>query len=71
MKWSEKTGGRLTLLVTVGALWACDIPTGTPKLEQEWIFPIAETSIEVVEFLPTDVGLTDDSSAFAVQVVLS
>ena len=68
MKSLQKTGGRITFLAVVGALWACDIPTDAPKLEQEWILPIAGTSIAVSEFLPDDVGLTQDSSAFTVQV---
>jgi len=68
MKSLQKTGGRITLLAVVGALWACDIPTDAPKLEQEWILPISGTSIEVWDFLPADVGLTEDSSAFTVQV---
>jgi hypothetical protein len=68
MKSLEMTGRRIALLAAVGALWACDIPTDTPKLEQEWILPIAGTSVEVVEFLPDDVVLTDDESAFAIQM---
>ncbi len=68
MKSLERTGGRIILLAAVGALWACDIPTDAPKLDQEWILPIAGTSIDVVEFLPDDVGITNDTSAFTVRV---
>ena len=68
MTWQIKKAGRITLLVGVGALWACDIPTAMPRMEQEWILPIAGTSIEVGEFLPDLVGLNEDSSAFTLQV---
>jgi hypothetical protein len=68
MKSPDTKGWRISLLTAAVALSACDIPTDTPKLEQEWIVPLAETSIEVVEFLPDRVGLTTDESAFTVQV---
>jgi len=68
MTWQIKKAGRITLLVGVGALGACDIPTGMPQIEQEWILPIMGTSIEVGEFLPDLVGLNEDSSAFTLQV---
>ncbi len=68
MKSLEKTGGMIILLAVVGAIWACDIPTDVPKLEQEWILPISQTSVEVWELLPDDVGFTEDSSAFTVQM---
>lgn len=68
MKSLEKTGRRITLLAVMGVLWACDIPTDTPTLEQEWTFPITETSVEVGELLPEDVGLSEDSSAFTLQM---
>jgi len=64
----KKKVGRITLFVGMGVLSACDIPTGMPKLEQEWILPITGTSIEVGEFLPDLVGLNEDSSAFTLQV---
>ncbi|MBT8396619.1 MAG: hypothetical protein HKO65_01580 [Gemmatimonadetes bacterium] len=59
---------RSVLLLAVGIMSACDIPTDTPKLEQQWVVPLTGTSIEVVEFLPDFVGLNEDSSAFTVQV---
>ncbi len=68
MKSLERMGGRITLLAVMGALWACDIPTATPKLEQEWILPMSGTSVEVGEFLPDDVDLTEDSSAFTLRM---
>ena len=68
MKLLERMGRRTTVLLVMGALGACDIPTDTPKLEQEWILPLSGLSVEVGEFLPVDVGLTEDSSAFTVRV---
>jgi len=68
MKLPERMGGRTALLAVVAVLSACDLPTDAPKLEQEWVFPVSETTIEVVEFLPNRVGLTADESAFTVEV---
>jgi len=64
----RRSAGRTTPLLALGVLAACDIPTDAPKLEQEWIIPLAETTIEVVELLPDNVGLTGDESAFTVEV---
>jgi hypothetical protein len=55
-------------LLAAGFLSSCDIPTEAPQLEQDWLFPLTETSIHVGELLPADVGLTQDSSAFTVEV---
>ena len=68
MKLPERMGGRAALLTVVAVLSACDLPTDAPKLEQEWVFPVSETTIEVGEFLPSRVGLTADESAFTVEV---
>lgn len=68
MKSLGTMSGGITILVGMGLVSACDIPTGMPKLEQQWILPITETSIEVGEFLPERVGLNEDSTAFTVQV---
>lgn len=64
----KKTGGRLAFLLAVAALWACDIPSSAPKLEQEWAFPLVSSSVAVGEFLPDAVDFTTDSSAFTVQI---
>jgi hypothetical protein len=64
----NKTGGRLTFLLAVGALWACDIPTDSPMTEQKWAIPLSFTSVPVGEFLPDAVGFNEDSSAFTVQI---
>ncbi len=68
MKCLKTLTGRITLLLAVGLMSACDIPTDTPMLEQQWVVPLTGTSIEVVEFLPDFVGLNEDSTAFTLQV---
>jgi len=60
--------GRVTCFFAAGILSACDIPTEAPRLEQEWAFPLTETSVHVGELLPADVGLNQDSSAFTVTI---
>lgn len=62
------SAGRTASLLALGVLSACDIPTETPKVEQEWTFPLSTTTIEVAELLPEDVGVTEDRSAFTVQI---
>jgi hypothetical protein len=57
-----------TWLFMAGGIAGCDVPTDPPKLDQEWILPISETSVGVAELLPDEVALTEDSSAFTVQV---
>jgi hypothetical protein len=64
----KKTGGRLVFLLAVGALWACDIPSSAPKVEQEWAIVLVSNSVAVDEFLPDAVGFNTDSSAFTVLV---
>ncbi|MGD2123576.1 MAG: hypothetical protein PVJ76_17610 [Gemmatimonadota bacterium] len=68
MKSLHRMVGRTTFLITVGWLAGCDIPTDPPKLEQKWVVPITDTSIDVVELLPDFVGLNEDSTAFTVEV---
>ncbi len=68
MKSPESTGGKIFFLAVVAGQWACSIPTEPPKLDQEWIVPVAETTMDVAELLPAGVGLTNDQSAFTVQV---
>jgi hypothetical protein len=58
----------IRLLVAVGVLAACDIPTDNPKLEQKWTFPLSELEVGVAELLPDGVELTTDSSAFLVTI---
>lgn len=68
MKSLKKMAVWITCVSALGAVAGCDIPTDSPKLEQEWILPITGTSIEVGEFLPDDVELNEDSSAFVVRI---
>lgn len=64
----ERRGWGISLLTVMSALGGCDIPTDAPILEQDWLVPISATSIDVGEFLPDDVDLNEDSSAFTFQV---
>lgn len=66
MTWLMKSAGRLACLCGVGFLSGCDIPTDAPKLEQDWIFPLTETTVDVGQLLPPDVSLNQDSTAFTV-----
>lgn len=68
MKSPNRIAGRMAFLFTVGLLSTCDIPTDAPKLEQKWVVPITDTSIEVAELLPDFVSLNEDSTAFTVEV---
>ncbi|MCH7564822.1 MAG: hypothetical protein IH968_13470 [Gemmatimonadetes bacterium] len=47
-------------------LFACDIPTEAPILEQRWILPVEETTLDVDELLPDNVDV--EGSNFAVTV---
>jgi len=67
----ERTGWGISLLTVMATLGGCDIPTDSPILEQEWLVPISATSIDVGEFLPDDVDLNEDSSAFTFQAELA
>ena len=64
----SSTVGRTAILLVAGLLWACDLPTEAPKLEQKWFVPLAGTSVQVGELLPADVGFNQDSSAFTVSI---
>lgn len=64
MKSLMSTARGLTVLLAVGALTACELPTGTPILEQEWIFPLSSFDVGVQELLPTWVSITEDTAAF-------
>ena len=46
---------RAVLLIFLAVLSGCDVPTALPIFDVRWIIPVEETSISVVELLPTDV----------------
>lgn len=48
------------------ALAACNVPTDLPSIDTQWAFPAEETSVGIGDFLPAEVSLTADSSAFLV-----
>ena len=46
---------RAGLLIVLAVLSGCDVPTALPIFDVRWVIPVEETSISVVELLPTDV----------------
>lgn len=58
--------GRVGVLITVAALSGCDIPTAVPLVDVEWIFPIDDQSISVVELLPASVDTAGGNFQVAV-----
>lgn len=58
----------LSLLSALGAAAACELPTDTPKLEQDWIFPLTTLDVSVEEFLPSDVTIDRDTTKFIFDV---
>lgn len=60
--------GFVTLLALALGASACDLPTAAPEWDQQWIVPAEETTVEVSEFLPDNVTLAAEGSAFSIQV---
>jgi hypothetical protein len=58
----------LTLFIAGAILSSCNIPSEPPKWDTRWIVPAEDVAIEVSEFLPDDVILTPDGTAFTVEV---
>lgn len=54
------------LCLALAAVAGCDLPTGSPVLEQRWVVPGEETTIAVDELLPD--GVTSSGDAFQVEV---
>ena len=61
--------GRVGLLITVAAFAGCDIPTEVPFVDVQWIFPIDDQSISVVELLPANVDTAGGNFQVAVDAV--
>lgn len=59
---------RTALLVPLGLLAACDIPSDAPILQQTWIIPSDSITVGVAEILPTNVALNGGGTAFVVTV---
>lgn len=49
-------------------LAACDVPSGVPGWEQTWVVPGDSIALGVAELLPSGLALTEDSSAFLVDI---
>lgn len=62
--------GRASLLVVLAALSGCDYPTDLPIFDVRWIIPVEETSISVVELLPSNVTEVGGNFEVAVAPVM-
>lgn len=58
--------GRIAAVVGLGVSAACNVPTDFPIIEQEWIVPLASTTISLSQLLPNGVSIS--GSSFAVDV---
>ena len=65
MKLRMRPAGAFLLLA---AMSACDIPSGIPRWETEWITPGETTTVSVAELLPSGIGMNDDSTAFVLAI---
>lgn len=59
---------RSALMVPLGLLAACEIPSDAPILQQTWIIPSDSITVGVAEILPTNVALNGGGTAFVVTV---
>ena len=57
---------RIAAVTGLCLMTACDIPTGLPKIDQEWVVPIETTTISVSQLLPA--GVSINGTRFAVSV---
>ena len=57
------------LLATCLVMAACDIPTDPPIVEQRWILPLDDVTLEQVELLPIAVSIVGDLYSVAVDTV--
>ena len=58
----------LALFIAGSVLYSCSIPSEAPQWDTRWIVPAEDVAIEVSEFLPDEVILTPDGTAFTVEV---
>jgi len=58
----------LALFIASSVLSSCSIPSEAPQWDTRWIVPAEDVAIEVSEFLPDEVILTPDGTAFTVEV---
>ena len=66
---SSGRGGRISRLVLLTSAWAiggCDFPTELPKWNATYRVPTEGTTLSVAQFLPANVALSTDRTAFVV-----
>lgn len=68
MKSLRSTARSLSLISALGVFAACELPTESPRIEQDWTFPLTTLDVGVVELLPSGIGVNEDTTAFTVQV---
>ncbi len=61
---------RAALLIVFAALSGCEYPTELPIFDVRWVFPIEETSISVVELLPSNVSVVGGNFEVVPDVVV-
>lgn len=59
---------RSALMVPLGLLAACEIPSDAPILQQTWIIPSDSITVGVSEILPANVALNGGGTAFVVTI---
>lgn len=63
---SPRRAWRTALLVPLGIVAACDIPSEAPILQQTWVVPTDSVSVGVSEILPAGIALNGAGTAFQV-----
>ena len=63
---SSRRAWRAALLVPLGIVAACDIPSEAPILQQTWVVPSDSVSVGVSEILPAGIALNGAGTAFQV-----
>ncbi len=48
---------------------ACDLPSGLPKWDTQWLIPVKSSTLAVGQLLPPSVSIAPDGSAFQVTVL--
>lgn len=57
-------------VITLGVLlgtWACEYPTELPRWDQTWVVPAERITLNAAEFLPTDIDVNADTTAFVTE----
>ena len=59
---------RGALLVLLGILAACEIPSEAPIIQQTWVVPTDSVTVSVAQILPANVALNGGGTAFVVSI---